>query len=91
MFDEKINIAKELSFNDARFKKEFTQFAVYIFKKSKMTQAAFAAYIGVDPKTISRWVTGKTKCSIVNIFSIISIYGIHEFVEYIKDKYEVEY
>lgn len=91
MIEENVNVIKELGFNDSKLMHEFTQFIVYKFKKSKITQAAFAARIGVDPKTISRWVTGKTKCSMVNIFSMVCIYGTHEFFEYIKEKYEVGY
>ena len=57
-------------------------------REKKMTQAAFAAEIDVDVKTVSRWSTGKNRCSVVNFYNIICMIGVDDFNIYLEDKYK---
>ena len=76
MYEFKESIVKKLNLKDSELLKEFTNFLIQDIKKRKITQATFAAEIGVDVKTVSRWATGKNKCSVVNFFNIICIMGL---------------
>ena len=87
MYEYQENIVKKLNFSDSKLLEEFILYLVQIMKKRKISQASFAAEIGVDAKTISRWVTGKNKCSVVNFLNIISIVGIDNFLNYLSEKF----
>lgn len=87
MYELNESIPKRLNISNLKFMEELVNFIIQYLKDRKITQAEFAGEVGVDVKTVSRWVTGKNKISLVNFFNIMNIIGIEKFNEYLKEKH----